>query len=58
MNTNEIRFKLQNGASIESICKEYQLTFNELYKLLQHEPVHEPLVVSPSGRELITQIRS
>lgn len=30
-----VRTKLKNGSSIESVCKEYNLTFNDLFKLLE-----------------------
>ena len=32
-----LRTKLKNGSSIESVCKEYNLTFNELFKLLKKD---------------------
>lgn len=35
INPATLRTKLKNGSSIESVCKEYNLTFNDLFKLLK-----------------------
>ena len=48
MNAEKIRVQLRNGISIDKICKDYNITFQELFGLLKHmpdnngEPVHKP----------------
>ena len=34
MNINEIRSKLQHGKTINEVCKEYHLTFQQLFQML------------------------
>lgn len=34
MNINEIRSKLQQGKTINEVCKEYHLTFQQLFQML------------------------
>ena len=37
MNINEIRSKLQQGKTINEVCKEYNITFQQLFQMLKGE---------------------
>lgn len=60
MNINEIRSKLQQGKTINEVCKEYQLTFKQLFRMLNGgvvgasvSPTTEALYITKSGERYV-----
>ena len=60
MNINEIRSKLQQGKTINEVCKEYQLTFQQLFRMLNGgvvgasvSPTTEALYLTKSGERYV-----